>query len=128
MTCINPKKALLITREMYDNGELIKVQKQMKIIEVKYQETKTEEIRQGKKTLIIKSEPIELPCRKCIGCKLDKANDWATRSIIEAKNWKNNCFVTLTYDEEHIPKHRLLQKSDVQKFWKRLRKQEQGIS
>ena len=58
MTCINPKKALLITRELYDNGELIKVQKQMKIVEVKYQETKTEEIKQGKKALIIKSELI----------------------------------------------------------------------
>lgn len=63
-----------------------------------------------------------IPCGKCEGCRIDKANDWATRCILESKNWAKNCFLTLTYDNEHLPKNRSLVKKDLQNFWKRLRK------
>lgn len=36
--------------------------------------------------------------------------------------WKEKCFVTLTYDNEHLPKNRNLVKKDFQDFLKRLRK------
>lgn len=71
-------------------------------------------------------EKLQVPCGKCIGCLLDRANDWATRCWCECQNWKNNCFITLTYDEKHIPKDRQLCKADLQKFWKRLRYYEKG--
>lgn len=66
-------------------------------------------------------EHLRVPCGKCIGCMLDRANEWATRCYCETKGWKYNCFITLTYDDEHLPKNKSLNKKDLQDFWKRLR-------
>lgn len=45
-----------------------------------------------------------IPCRKCIGCRLDYSRDWANRGYLEAKtNPNHNYFITLTYDDEHLP-------------------------
>lgn len=44
----------------------------------------------------------EIPCKKCIGCRLDYSREWANRGYLESKMWKQNWFVTLTYDEEHM--------------------------
>lgn len=68
-----------------------------------------------------------LPCGKCEGCQIDKANQWATRACLEAQNWPINCFLTLTYNNDSIAKKRTLIKADLQKFWKRLRKTEKGV-
>lgn len=40
----------------------------------------------------------------------------------EASLWEHNCFVTLTYDQEHLPDDGFLVPSDLQKFLKRLRR------
>lgn len=69
---------------------------------------------------------LKVPCGKCIGCLLDKANDWATRAYAESTQWQNNCFITLTYNDENIPENHSLYKKDLQKFWKRLRYFHQG--
>lgn len=46
-----------------------------------------------------------IPCRKCIGCRIDYSRDWANRGYLESKKSPNsNYFVTLTYDDEHLPK------------------------
>lgn len=66
-----------------------------------------------------------LPCGKCIGCKLDKAKTWALRCMHEAKFHSDSCWLTLTYDDVHLPRengYSKLVKSDLQKFIKRLRK------
>lgn len=63
-----------------------------------------------------------VPCGKCEGCRIDKANDWATRAYLESQNHTYNAFLTLTYDNAHLPHKRTLQKTDLQKFWKKLRK------
>ena len=63
-----------------------------------------------------------IPCGKCEGCQVDKANDWSTRAILEASQYKDNCFLTLTYDNEHLPKNSSLEKKEIQKFMKKLRK------
>lgn len=62
-----------------------------------------------------------LPCGKCIGCRTDLATDWARRAEHEASQWEHNCFVTLTYDDDHLPEHGHLRPKDLQKFIKRLR-------
>ena len=49
-------------------------------------------------------EEIEVPCGKCIGCRLDYSRQWANRCMLEAKEWKNNFMITLTYDDENINK------------------------
>lgn len=63
-----------------------------------------------------------IPCGKCEGCRVDKANANATKAYLESQNWPYNAFLTLTYSNEHLPKKRTLLKADLQKFWKRLRK------
>lgn len=73
---------------------------------------------------------IEIPCGKCLGCRLDHANAWATRMTIEAKTWKKNCFVTLTYNNENLPINHegepTLIKKHIQDFFKRLRYHHKG--
>jgi len=46
---------------------------------------------------------------------------WTIRMLHEKESWDKACFVTLTYDQENLP-GRGLKKSDLQKFFKRLRK------
>lgn len=59
-------------------------------------------------------------CGKCFECLIAKSNEWAFRCCLEASLYKDNCFITLTYDNEHRKNE--LVKSDLQKFLKRLRK------
>jgi hypothetical protein len=65
---------------------------------------------------------ISLPCGQCIGCRLERSRQWAMRCIHEAQLHQNNCFITLTYDDEHLPKDLSLDHRDFQLFFKRLRK------
>jgi len=44
----------------------------------------------------------------------------------EASQWEDNVFVTLTYDEEHLPDDQGLDVSEFQRFAKRLRKARPG--
>jgi len=65
---------------------------------------------------------ISLPCGQCVGCRLERSRQWAMRCIHEAQLHQNNCFITLTYDDEHLPKDLSLDHRDFQLFFKRLRK------
>jgi len=65
---------------------------------------------------------VTIPCGNCLGCKLEKARQWAVRCNHEAQLHNENCFITLTYNNEHLPENGTLVKSDLQKFMKRLRK------
>lgn len=42
--------------------------------------------------------------------------------MLESLGYENNWFLTLTYDDAHIPQDGLLHRDDLQKFFKRLRK------
>lgn len=68
---------------------------------------------------------IVIPCGKCLACRIDQANNWATRCYLESLKYKENCFITLTYDELNVPKNsngiNSLCKKDIQDFLKRLR-------
>lgn len=70
-----------------------------------------------------KSECIWLPCGKCEGCLIERSRQWASRCIKESQNYPENCFLTLTYDNNHLPENNSLVKRDLQLFIKRLRKQ-----
>lgn len=65
---------------------------------------------------------ILLPCGRCIGCRLERSRQWAVRCIHEASFHSDNCFLTLTYDDDHLPDRGSLVKKDLTDFWKRLRK------
>lgn len=60
-----------------------------------------------------------IPCRKCFECVQSYSTNWAVRCCLEAQMHEKNCFVTLTYDNEHL---RDISVKEVQKFIKRLRK------
>ena len=61
------------------------------------------------------------PCGKCLACLTNRRRDWVIRLKYELKRSSSALFLTLTYDEEHIPECGV-NKEDVQKFLKRLRK------
>ena len=80
-------------------------------------------------------ELIQIPCGKCIGCRLDYSRQWANRLMLESEYHDSAYFVTLTYNEGNLPLHyyvdgstgeafpaATLVKRDVQLFMKRLRK------
>ncbi len=66
--------------------------------------------------------PILLPCNGCLGCRMDRSRQWAVRCMHEAQMYKSNSFVTLTYNEEHLPAGGSLSPRHHQLFMKRLRK------
>ena len=74
-----------------------------------------------------KDQLIQIPCGKCIGCRLEYSRQWANRCMLELQYHDSAYFVTLTYNEEHVPRTGLhgemsLRKRDFQLFMKRLRK------
>lgn len=94
----------------------------------------------------IVTEYIDIPCGKCIGCRLDYSRQWADRCLMELEEHDSAYFLTLTYDDDHLPfgecydaddvlmeytyvdedtgecgRLPTLQKRDVQLFHKRLR-------
>lgn len=76
---------------------------------------------------------IQIPCGKCLGCRLQYGQDWQGRLLMEQQCHDSSLFVTLTYDEEHVHyviveddagsfiKLETLWKKDIQDFMKRLR-------
>lgn len=66
--------------------------------------------------------PLKLPCGQCIGCRLDRSREWATRCVHEAQLHEDNCFITLTYNPKNLPPDAGLVKKDFQDFMKRLRR------
>lgn len=66
--------------------------------------------------------PFKLPCNQCIGCRIDKSRDWATRIVHEAQMHEANSFVTLTFAPENLPDDGSVKVRDLQLFMKRLRK------
>lgn len=81
------------------------------------------------------TEYIEVPCGKCVGCRLKYSRDWANRCMLEAQYHESNYFITITYNDDNIPtgeyidketgeikESHSLQKRDFQLFMKRLRK------
>lgn len=69
---------------------------------------------------------LNIPCRKCAGCRLDYSREWANRMLLEYQLTKKAVFVTLTYNDDNLPHSSFgcatLSKRHVQLWLKRLRK------
>lgn len=63
-----------------------------------------------------------VPCGQCIACRLNKAREWSIRIANEARYYDDSIFLTLTYDDEHLPADKSVHKDELQRFLKRLRK------
>lgn len=66
--------------------------------------------------------PVQVPCGQCIGCRLERSRQWALRCVHEASLHEDNCFLTLTYDNDHLPPDGSVNVRHFQTFMKRLRK------
>lgn len=121
MACYHPIEAWDITLDLHDASA-----DRIISFHVFDFDTRQKMIRQGRRLM--------LPCRKCVGCRLSKSREWANRVVMEQIYHENSWFLTLTYDDEHLPAnhalsasgfrlsvHSTLVKSDLQKFFKRLR-------
>lgn len=69
---------------------------------------------------------IPVPCGKCPNCLRRRVSGWSFRLMQEEKHASSAWFLTLTYSEKNVPRSKngfkTLDKTDVQKFMKRLRK------
>lgn len=68
----------------------------------------------------------EVPCGKCYPCLVNKRKEWTFRAYQELKAAFSAVFITLTYDDDHLPLADTvptLFKRDLQLFFKRLRKE-----
>lgn len=66
---------------------------------------------------------IKLPCGSCVACRLSTARQYAVRCFHERQLYERACFVTLTYDEEHLPFGGSLVKEHLSQFMRRLRRE-----
>lgn len=67
-------------------------------------------------------QELKLPCGKCPECCKDYYTMWATRGSRELAQWDSSLFITLTYDDQHLPENKSLNKKHVQDFIKRVKK------
>lgn len=71
----------------------------------------------------------KVPCGNCYACLANRRNQWTFRMMNELEDSESAYFVTLTYDEENVPRVKAwdrwmlntLDKEDLQKFNKKLR-------
>lgn len=68
------------------------------------------------------AEYMAVPCGQCIGCRLERARQWGVRCEHEMSLYDDNCFITLTYDDAHLPVDGSIDVRVMQLFMKRLRK------
>lgn len=66
---------------------------------------------------------VKVACGQCIECRLEHGRAWAVRCMNEKRMWPNHgsAFLTLTYDDKHLPKDMSLDVAELQRFMKRLR-------
>lgn len=62
-------------------------------------------------------------CGRCTNCRITRRVEWQTRIMLESQGYPDaSLFVTLTYDDQHLPQNRQVDVKVMQQFFKRLRK------
>lgn len=127
MACYHPLQAL-------DVGMTANGKKDIKFLSYKPSENEHFVTYDGK--FYHRSRLMQLPCGQCVGCRLEYSRQWANRCMLELEYHDSAYFVTLTYDDFHVPINYYcsndetgeaspsltLCKRDFQLFMKRLRK------
>lgn len=86
-----------------------------------------EKNKNGKRPIVFKLRegfcdmPVIIPCGQCVGCRLEKSRQWATRCVHEASLYSKNCFLTLTFNDDNLPKDRSVRIEHMQRFLHDLR-------
>lgn len=63
-----------------------------------------------------------VPCTRCLPCRFNRRRMWTFRMVLETLKHGDSSFLTLTYDDNHLPAGGTLVPRDAQLFIKRLRK------
>lgn len=50
------------------------------------------------------THPVILACGQCLQCRCQYAQQWAARIMMEAQYHDHSYMITLTYDDEHVPR------------------------
>ena len=74
------------------------------------------------KPVYLNTQRFAVPCGKCFECRQEYARRWTFRLIGECRASSSCCMVTLTYNDEHLPKDMCVSRRECQLFLKRLRK------
>lgn len=97
----------------------------------------TKKTDKGKKLLLFKYDfrvcqspypDLHTECGRCVGCRLKKSREWSVRCMHEASLYWDNCWLTLTLNDEYINTRQNPysvergQTSEITRFLKRLRK------
>lgn len=61
-------------------------------------------------------------CGQCVGCRISRSQEWMIRCVHEAQMHDDNSFLTLTFNNDHLPCDRSISVRDLQLFMKRVRK------
>lgn len=75
---------------------------------------------------LVEGMTLTVKCGKCMDCRLSFAHEWSLRVMHEVKTSGPSSFVTLTYDDAHLPVDQSLNYRHFQLFMHRLRKRLPG--
>jgi len=65
---------------------------------------------------------MQVACRKCHPCLFNRRRIWVHRLLLEQAKSADSCFITLTYDDDHLPEGGSLVPKDFCDYLKRLRR------
>lgn len=81
----------------------------------------------GKRSLVfteakgVPGSKMQIPCGQCNGCRADLSEQWMLRLMHEMKYHECASFLTVTYNEQHVPFHGQLVPLDIVKYIRALR-------
>lgn len=84
MACYHPLNAV----QWFENG-----QRKVKVVDGCYFQNNTVPV----------ENQLKVPCGQCVGCRLERSRQWANRCMCELQYHDSAQFITLTYDDEHLP-------------------------
>lgn len=93
MSCFHPKKAIRYTESRYGKPGTIRF-----ISDFEADSFRPHYSKYGS------SDLVQIPCGKCVGCLLSYSRDWANRCLLEMLDSPAAYFLTLTYDDQFLPR------------------------
>lgn len=133
MSCYEPLNGFIIGLTDEKRNKLLVTSGKVKALDYRTKEPIYHEVPADQTD--VQRPAFQLPCGHCLGCREDQSREWSNRLLMESMYHDSVYFVTLTYDDDHIPivewldeetgeyfLHSNLRKRDFQLFIKRLRR------